>query len=153
MAAENSKRRVLRVGICLVLVLILCVIWGHSLMNGEESSGVSSAVGKFLRQLFPFLDTQSAAGTHILRKCGHFLEFFALGICLSSLFLLLGKKPVWAQIWGMAVACIDESIQLFIPGRSGQFADVILDSCGLAVGICLVCLIHWLKNGKKGNQP
>lgn len=152
MAAENRKRRILRLGFFCLLVLILCVIWGHSLMNGKESSGVSSAVGKFLRQLFPFLDTESAAGIHFLRKCGHFLEFCALGICLSTLFFLLNRKPIYAQIWGMVVACIDESIQLFIPGRSGQFADVILDSCGLAVGIGLFYLIKRLKKRKKGNQ-
>ena len=152
MAAENKKRRLLRLVLACLLAVILWVIWGHSLMNGAESSGVSSSVAKFLRQLLPFLDMESDRAIHLLRKAGHFLEFCALGICLAGLCVLLNRKMLWAQFVGMAVAAIDESIQLFIPGRSGQFSDVLLDSCGLAVGIGLFCLIKWLKKGKKGEQ-
>lgn len=36
-----------------------------------------------------------------------------------------------------AVAAVDETIQLFVSGRSGQLSDVLLDSCGALTGILL----------------
>ena len=35
----------------------------------------------------------------------------------------------------------DEFHQLFVPGRSGQVKDVLLDSCGAAVGVLILMLV------------
>ena len=42
--------------------------------------------------------------------------------------------------WGIAAlyAVTDEFHQLFVPGRSGQFSDVVLDSAGALAG-----LLYW----------
>lgn len=37
----------------------------------------------------------------------------------------------------MTTAFLDETIQLFVPGRSGQISDVWVDLLGAAVGIVL----------------
>jgi len=38
-------------------------------------------------------------------------------------------------------AATDEFHQLFVPGRSGQVKDVLLDSCGAAVGVLILMLV------------
>ncbi len=49
----------------------------------------------------------------------------------------------------MLVAAMDETIQLFVSGRSGQITDVLLDSVGALVGIAIVLIIRKLIGRKK----
>ena len=53
-------------------------------------------------------------------------------------------------------ACTDEFHQLFVPGRSGEFTDVCLDTVGATFGILLVMIIVWIvekiKN-RNSNKP
>lgn len=74
-----------------------------------------------------------------IRKCAHFVEFFILGIFMSMSMWqtnVLHKKSA-GFVLCVVVATIDETIQLFVPGRAGLFTDVILDSCGSLAGICV----------------
>ena len=43
----------------------------------------------------------------------------------------------------------DEIHQLFVPGRSGQITDVILDSCGGLIGAVLSAIILYLIRKRK----
>ncbi len=45
---------------------------------------------------------------------------------------------------GTLAALCDETIQLFVPGRSGQIADVWLDTAGYLTGTLLTLLIFRL---------
>ena len=40
-------------------------------------------------------------------------------------------------------AASDEFHQLFVPGRAGLFSDVLIDSCGAALGSALAALVAW----------
>ena len=42
---------------------------------------------------------------------------------------------------GSAYAATDEFHQLFVPGRSGQMTDVMIDSVGCLIGCLVTCLI------------
>lgn len=46
-------------------------------------------------------------------------------------------------------AASDEIHQLFVPGRSGQLSDVILDSAGALAGVAVFTVICWLINCRK----
>lgn len=46
-------------------------------------------------------------------------------------------------------AASDEIHQLFVPGRSGQLSDVILDSAGALAGVAAFAVICWLINCRK----
>ena len=50
-----------------------------------------------------------------------------------------------AWLTASAYAATDEFHQLFVPGRSGQISDVILDSAGAALGVLLMTGIEWLR--------
>lgn len=47
------------------------------------------------------------------------------------------RKILLAAVLCMTTAFLDETIQLFVPGRSGQISDVWVDLLGAAVGIAL----------------
>jgi VanZ family protein len=42
----------------------------------------------------------------------------------------------------MAIALGDETIQLFVPGRSGQISDVWVDLTGVAIGCVLTIAVE-----------
>ena len=48
-----------------------------------------------------------------------------------------------------AYAATDEFHQLFVPGRSGQLKDVLIDTAGGALGLGLLALILYLKRRRK----
>ena len=92
-----------------------------------------------------------------MRKLAHFTEFACLGMLLRWLFgMLLQKKwqyYTWPAIGGVAVASLDETIQMFIPGRGPHIKDVGIDTLGLALGIFIISLItHIKKNQLKENE-
>ena len=74
-----------------------------------------------------------------LRKCAHMTEYAIMG-WLGYLFLAgylkSAKKTYWLALGLAAVyAATDELHQLAVPGRSGQFSDVCVDTAGAAAGL------------------
>ena len=84
----------------------------------------------------------ASEGSGLLRKLAHFTEFTALGMCLGWLFGMLQKKKVWPLLCGVLAACIDETIQIFVPDRGPGLLDVGIDSCGVLAGIFLLYFGH-----------
>lgn len=129
-----------RLRLCAVLlVLILAFIWGNSLMPGVISQSISNFVQDLL------MDSQldingNPQGNGILRKFAHFTEFAALGMVLGWLFGMLGQGKVKPFLCGAAAACIDETIQTFVPERAPGLRDVCIDSCGVLTGLALLYL-------------
>ena len=123
-----------------LLICILAFIWGNSLLPGTVSGAFSDWIGDLLAGLMPGGGTETGGG--LLRKAAHFTEFTALGMCLGWLAGMLGKKTVWPLLWGVAAACVDETIQRFVPGRCCSIKDVAIDSAGVLTGMILLCLGH-----------
>ena len=143
------KRTKPRLWFCGILIIgILCFIWGNSLLPGEDSGDLSGFVGMMLQKLLPFLDLQSPTGLHLLRKAAHFSEFAALGMSFTWLYGMLSKKRLWGillpLLCGAGAAAIDETIQLFSPDRGPSIRDVGIDTCGVIAGIAVLILVHWL---------
>lgn len=148
----------LRRNIFIIITLAwVCLIFSFSLQPAEASSQMSAGVSRWiLENVFPRLlarlESASQAQMDILhtllRKCGHFSEFFMLGIwsMLTIWETKIKQKVRIGILFCMIVAAMDETIQLFINGRSGQISDVLLDSAGAATGIFFlyICrkLIH-----------
>lgn len=133
----------------LLLCLILAFIWGNSLLPGEVSGKLSQDVKAMLSAILPGIGSGSAGdGHHILRKLAHFSEFCCLGLCLSWLVRMLRKAPwelyILPLLGGVLVACVDETIQCFVPGRGPSFKDVGIDTLGVTLGIVLISLVYFL---------
>ena len=132
----------------LLLAANLVLIWGNSMLPGSQSQEVSDG---FLRQ-FAFLPALLGEnGPKLIRKIAHFAEFAWLGFLLAGSFRAWGRAPVLpAALWGLLSACVDETIQIFSPGRASRLTDVWIDFAGILTGIFLLHLGHilWKKTRK-----
>ena len=133
------KKKKFRVWLILTIIWMV-LIFAHSAMPASVSRQESLGALAILQNLFPGLTH------HKLRKIGHFVEFAILGIFLTGTFWHRGKfqlyKPALAAL---LTALADETLQLFIPGRSGQITDIWLDFCGAATGILIMWLIFCIR--------
>ena len=140
------KKRILTILLCLNLALI----WGNSLLPGSSSDAVSGGVLAFLGRFLPVLLTET--GHTFLRKAAHFSEFALLGLLFCGRHRLAKQgTPPHLMGFGLAVACIDETIQIFTPGRASSLIDVWIDASGFALGFVMIVVFHTIHNKIKGD--
>lgn len=128
----------------ILILLNLALIWGNSMMTGLSSEAVSGGILELLGRFIPALLTE--AGHTFLRKAAHFSEFALLALLFCGRHRLVHRStPPHLMGFGLAVACIDETIQIFTPGRASSLIDVWIDTAGFALGfvvIFAVCTIY-----------
>ena len=140
------KKRILDI----LILLNLALIWGNSMLTGLSSEAVSGGILALLGRFLPVLLTE--AGHTLLRKAAHFSEFALLGLLYCGRHRLVkGEAPVHLMGFGLAVACIDETIQIFTPGRASSLIDVWIDASGFALGLLLIVIFHTISNKIKGD--
>ena len=139
----------------IIMIIWVAVIFAFSLQPAKDSSRLSLGVGYFLTKLLPGEISETILSLRplqlsflhtLLRKAGHFTEYFILGMLSINAFLRIEfSYKKWLGLWlCILVAAMDETIQLFVSGRSGQITDVLLDSVGALCGILIVLLIRKL---------
>lgn len=134
-----------------LLALNLTFIWGNSLMRSDISSAISGWLGSIVELLFKVPVGSGGSGHGLLRKIAHFSEFACLGILLTwrcGMDGNRGKNLIAGALFGvLSVACVDETIQIFVPGRSSSLIDVWIDTMGGSMGMmCLLAGHHIRKN-------
>lgn len=89
----------------------------------------------------------------VVRKCAHFTEYLVLGILATHAFDFEGRRTfdvlLPTAVFLLLIPSIDETIQLFVPGRAGMITDVMIDCCGAATGVVLRYLLRSLMCAKK----
>lgn len=120
-------------------------------MSNQPSTVSSSQSGGFINMLcnIPVIGIVAenlmkiGLAEFLIRKSAHMFLYFALAILLYM--GIKGRRNTidysCAFILTTLYACTDEFHQLFIPGRSGEFRDVLVDSIGALIGLLLVFLI------------
>jgi VanZ family protein len=91
----------------------------------------------------------------LIRKFSHFAGYGIVGIIFCLLFIRLKWRfaPFLAIASVFVVACIDETIQYYTPGRTGIFDDVIIDVCGATLFVSIFWLLYILsKKSKKRSK-
>ena len=125
-----------------------------------ESTGTMSAANTsgWMRPIFervfgPVGDERWALIHHLIRKTGHFSGYGL--VCLTFLrawlWTLAGTavsawrwRSCWLAVLSTAVvASCDEVHQSFLPSRTGQVSDVLLDTCGAVVMCGVVWAVCW----------
>ncbi len=80
-----------------------------------------------------------------VRKCAHLSLYLILGILVISLlreYMVINTKLVLLSLLiCFLYACSDEIHQLFIPGRSGEVRDVLIDTLGACLGVSFYYLV------------
>lgn len=146
----NKRKRIF-----LVLTIIwLIMIFGFSSRDGDLSGEDSGRVGRLVGEWFvPGFDKWSEAKQNAfidkvdfpIRKTAHATEYAILGALILGATYEAGRNKrytlgiPWA--FGTIYAATDEFHQLFVPGRSGQVRDVLIDSCGVFIGVLIAIWI------------
>jgi len=114
------------------------------MMPGNASDAESKFVLSLLQSCFGW--TQLPITNTLLRKCGHFFEYLILGMLLfqnARFYAGSGKKKFFfCVLFALLVAIIDEKIQYYVPGRSSQALDVLIDMSGAFLGVALFFLLR-----------
>ena len=132
----------------ILILLNLALIWGNSMMTGLSSEAVSGGVLEFLGRFIPALLTE--AGHTFLRKAAHFSEFALLALLFCGRYRLVHRStPFHLMSFGLAVACIDETIQIFTPGRASSLIDVWIDTAGFALGFVVIYSVYTIQSKLK----
>lgn len=132
-----------------IVILCMIIIFSFSMDNSTESTRKSEGV---ILEVTSFLGIDLTNQQHIIelffvpvRKAAHFFIYFVLGVTLISFlreFSISIRKLILLSIFlAFLYACSDEVHQLFVPGRSGQVSDVLLDTIGASVGVGLYYLL------------
>ena len=132
-----------------ILLVWIIFIFCRSLQPAETSTFESQWVLDLLQRIIPF-----ELSMHFIRKLAHFIEFAVLGVLAGLLFggqcrrLLPGL--LFSAMTGVITALCDETIQLFVAGRSGQLQDVWLDVAGASAGAVLALSGRAIIRRKRG---
>ena len=146
------NRKALAVVLSIVSIFWIFFIFSNSAETATESNDKSYDVVEIIVEKVLREDFQSKSKSEIsvinnfIRKFAHFSEFavFSLFAVLSFWAWNLKKNlryflPVAAAF---LVACTDEIIQYFVPGRACRFTDVLIDTGG---AVFLVVVLISLK--------
>ncbi len=139
----------------ILLVSLMTVIFLLSHQPANESSQTSSTVIRFFAEIFisDFENLSNAEQLEIIsslqfivRKGAHFSAYFVLGI-FSFFTFLTYRSPafLWRSLISISVcfafSVSDEIHQLFVPGRSGEIKDVLIDTGGSFLAILILFLV------------
>ncbi|MSU58803.1 MAG: VanZ family protein [Pedosphaera sp.] len=128
----------------LPVIVWVCIIFTAS---GDSASAQHSSriIGPIVRWLFPHLDEHAVESiVFYVRKCAHLTEYaiFALLVWRAVRKPFRGDTRPWS--WRHAAIAVgaaalfaasDEIHQSYVPHREGKFFDVVIDTCGAALGI------------------
>ena len=159
------KQKYKKIVLWVAVVLHICLIFSFSLQDAKSSTVVSEKFTgnikneeKFREEISrekkedgsrKFSDASANIMAErgfdileaVLRKVAHFSLFFVLGTLICALMYQYKIKGIIsalsAILYSGAVAFIDETIQLFSPGRAGRITDVLIDSSGAACAAIL----------------
>lgn len=120
------------------------------LMSNEIAGTSSARSDEIVRTIQSFgVSAPADLLTILVRKAAHIVAYFALGILLFNLLKEydLGVKTMIFISIGIAMlyACTDEIHQMFVPGRSGEVRDILIDTAGAALGVVVYAALYsWL---------
>lgn len=125
------------------------LIFGFSMQSASESNVSSNFVLDLLATYFPYLKEPQIMMTAILviRKLAHFSEYVILGLLYAKAY----KDTSWDKLLllGCLVPILDETIQIFVPGRSAAILDMGIDLSGYLTGLLIMGSIKILFNSIK----
>lgn len=168
---KNNKRYLIAsIIVILLAVVVNAFIIMQSCLNGFLSSRSSGMTVNLFKGIINGIspntinDSNIDTFTHVIRKLiGHFGLFVVSGLSTSGAIYLWFKPQKWYRLYrfiysslgfGFFLAGLTEIIQLFVPNRSGQFTDVLIDFSGFLLGFSIILLVIYLvyRHQKKKQQ-
>ena len=121
-----------------VLVAIwMIIIFIMSSFDSVESSNQSNFIVDIIANIFKIENIELLS--FIIRKLAHYTEYLILGFLVINMFTKNNINNLYliSIILCIIYATSDEIHQIFIPGRSCQLRDILIDSIGSITGIYL----------------
>lgn len=152
MQTKNNNLWQIALRIVFTVALLACIafIFRNSLQEGTLSSARSRAVMEKINEILSVVHL-GPLSEHLVRKLAHFCEFtlegFLLMLCLRVYTNRFVRHVSWPLLGGMTTALMDETIQLWSPGRSSQVRDVWIDMAGVVFGIFVALVLLLILRG------
>ena len=144
---QNRKKRLFPL---VITILIMAFIFLQSALPADLSKEESNLI---VQALIEFLHVDPKVLSFAVRKCAHFSEYLLLGLSLFATVreydpVRLERNEQWRRTallsWGIGAlyAFTDEVHQAFVPGRSCEIRDMLIDSCGVAAGVLIMAALR-----------
>lgn len=151
------KNKVIIVTSWLLVLITMIIIFSFSGQNATQSSQTSEGV--VVEILGIVMDKEEITPPIVqkfqfpIRKLAHFGIYMLLGFCVMNAFYNSFKLKIWINILlSIGVSAIysslDEWHQVFSAGRGPGIVDVLIDTGGATVGVCLFSIFILLVNKK-----
>lgn len=123
------------------MLLWMFLIFLMSSFDATESANQSNFIVNIITNIFKIENIEVLS--FIIRKLAHFTEYLILGFLTIN---MLDKNDISKKYLLSILICIiyatsDEIHQIFVPGRTCQIKDILIDSIGSITGIYLYKLI------------
>lgn len=158
MSRSKRKRGPVRWPWLVAVVVVTLLIWRNSLFPVSESAAQSSRVVEWLTPLLSLTPLPVEHWHNVIRKLAHMTEFAALGACWTAALARFGPggkgklRLLLIPLACLLSAMMDETIQIFVPGRGSQVSDVWIDALGSCIGSVILLLILGLRRRKKRKE-
>lgn len=150
-----TKKRIIKLVYGLYILLFIAFIFSNSLATREASAETSGRLLTFVNGFLGKLGSNALFTEFVIRKLGHFTEFFLLGFSVAGFFAVdknITKRNMFnSTYFCLIIAACDETVQYF-SGRGSMLLDVWLDYFSSIVGIAVIYFIYRFLNSHKKNR-
>ncbi|MGV8147176.1 MAG: VanZ family protein [Alkaliphilus sp.] len=137
----NSKQIIISIS-WLAVLLWMALIFNLSSQPANQSNKLSEGVTKIIvdtvERVAPSTDFDLSRLNHIVRKNAHFFAYLVLSLLVMNAVRRTGGNDIKLTLLICVLYAIsDETHQIFVPGRSAQVSDILIDGVGAVVGIVM----------------
>lgn len=149
-----TKRTVWMIASYAALVAWAGVIFVLSSEGSDTSSGRSDLIVQAVQSWG--VGTETDFLTFLVRKSAHITAYFIFGLLAYNVLRFYSWSTRRTALLAVAIvftyAISDEFHQSFVPGRSAEVRDVLIDTTAGTVGVGIFALIHSRLNTKRLNK-
>ena len=156
--AETHSKNILRILLWTGAVLTAVLIFCFSSQASAESTNISDSVTAVIAKVFinGFENMTGSEKIEVIksmngyvRKAAHFSIYTLLSVFVISALLTYKSLRIRAAVQFSVLICAgyastDELHQYFVPGRSCELRDVLIDTSGAVLGIFTVLFVRFL---------
>ncbi|MFI3200662.1 MAG: VanZ family protein [Eubacteriales bacterium] len=149
MCKRKSRMYVRWIPAIIIMMIIFYFSHAPATVSSQTSEAVTSSVLDYFQRWFgvsPFTNALAVGMESVIRKLAHVIEYAMLAMTFYYAYYSEGrsrKRMIGVTfICSVAYAISDEVHQLFIPGRAGQVIDVLIDTCGVVLGIVFAMVLR-----------
>lgn len=131
----------------LIAILFVLISIGGMFYFSTQTAIDSSIQSQFFIDLIYKL-SGVRLNSYIIRKLAHVFMFMMISVSIVIFVYMISNNIIVSigisSLISIGYACLDEYIQTFIEGRSGNIKDVMIDCIGVIIGILIIGGLIWI---------